>query len=109
MTAGALIRTARAESGLTQAQLAARLGVSQAALAKLERPDSNPTVRTLQRVLSATGRRLELQAPAAPPAVDEGLLREALKMTPAERIVAAERLLADADAIAAAGARARNR
>ena len=65
----ALIRTARTESGLTQVQLAARIGISQAALAKLERPGSNPTVRTLERVLRAAGRRLQMEAPRDAPAV----------------------------------------
>jgi hypothetical protein len=39
--------------------------------------------------------------------VDETLLREALRLTPAERIAAAARLQADAEAIAAAGRSAR--
>src|SRR5215216_3460682 len=107
MTADALIRRARMEAGLTQSQLASRLGVTQAALARVERPGSNPTIRTLQRVLRATGRRLDLRLGRPQPSVDEGLLREALERSPAERIAAAEQLLAEAEAIAAAGARAR--
>jgi transcriptional regulator with XRE-family HTH domain len=105
-TPAALIRDARRESGLTQAELARRLGISQAALAKLERPAANPTVRTLQRVLAATGHTLALELGRAS-SVDESLLVEALELTPAERIAAAERLTADAEAIAAAGTRAR--
>ena len=100
-----LIRRARAEAGLTQQQLARRLGVTQAALARLERPGANPTVATLDRVLRATGRRLDLRLGHAQPAVDVTLLREALRLTPAARIATAERLLADAESIAAAGAR----
>jgi transcriptional regulator with XRE-family HTH domain len=107
MTADALIRRARTEAGLTQSQLASRLGITQAALARVERPGSNPTIRTLQRVLLATGRRLDLRLGRPLPSVDEGLLREALERSPAERIAAAERLWAEAEAIAAAGARAR--
>jgi transcriptional regulator with XRE-family HTH domain len=106
MNAAALIRDARTASGLTQAELARRIGVSQAALAKLERPGANPTVRTLERVVRATGRRLEVTAEAVT-SVDEGLLREALLIRPAARIAASERLTADAEAIAAAGRRAR--
>jgi transcriptional regulator with XRE-family HTH domain len=107
MEAAMLIRRARTDAGLTQQQLATRLGVSQAALARLERPGANPTVATLDRVLRAAGRRLDLRLGRSRSSVDGGLLREALQLSPAERIAAAERLLADANAIAAAGARAR--
>jgi transcriptional regulator with XRE-family HTH domain len=107
MSADALVRRARHDARLTQQQLAARLGITQAALARLERPDANPTVRTLDRVLRATGRTLELRLARPEPSVDEGLLREALRLAPAERIAAAERLSADVEAMAAAGARAR--
>src|SRR5438552_18028743 len=86
MTAAALIRTARTESGLTQVELAARLGISQAALAKLERPGSNPTVRTLERVLRAAGRQLEMTAPPARSDLDLEQLRRHLKLTPAQRL-----------------------
>ena len=105
MEPATLIRRARTEAGLTQEQLARRLGVSQAALARLERRGANPTVATLERVLRAAGRRLDMRLARAATTVDPTLLREALRMTPAERIATAERLLAGADAIAAAGAR----
>lgn len=64
--AAALIRKARNEAGLSQAELGRRLGMSQAAIAKLERSGSNPTVDTLDDVLWATGRRLELGATHRP-------------------------------------------
>jgi transcriptional regulator with XRE-family HTH domain len=105
MEANVLIRRARTEAGLTQAALARRLGVTQAALARLERRGANPTVDTLERVLRAAGRRLELRLGRPEPALDEGLLREALRLSPAERIAAGTRLLADAERIARAGAR----
>lgn len=86
MRADLLIRDARREAGLTQAQLAAHLGVSQSAIAKLERQGCNPTVATLDRVLRATGHRLQLIAPAwgtasgSPgPSVDVGLLARHLE------------------------------
>jgi transcriptional regulator with XRE-family HTH domain len=61
-----LIRIARQRTNITQAELATRLGVSQPAVAKLERPGANPTVETLDRVLSATGHRLLLDAVRGP-------------------------------------------
>ena len=88
MEADALIRAARAEAKLTQAQLARRLGTSQPAIVKLERPGANPTVRTLDRVLRATGHHLELSAPTSSPGVDESQLRERLRLTPAQRLAA---------------------
>jgi transcriptional regulator with XRE-family HTH domain len=88
MEAYALIRAARAEAKLTQAQLARRLGTSQPAIVKLERPGANPTVRTLDRVLRATGHRLEISSPTWSPSVDETQLRERLRLTPAQRLAA---------------------
>jgi transcriptional regulator with XRE-family HTH domain len=60
--AATLLREARYAAGLTQASLAERLDVSQAAIAKLERKGANPTVETLDNVLRATGHRLQLSA-----------------------------------------------
>lgn len=90
MSPSRLIRDARNEAGLTQAELAMRMGISQAAVAQLERPGSNPTVATLEALLRAAGRRLELQSSAYRPNVDQTLLARNLQMSPAERLVAFE-------------------
>jgi predicted transcriptional regulator len=102
-----IIRTARRDAGLTQQQLAQRLGVSQAAVAQLERATANPKLATVERALRAMGQRLELRAVRAEPNVDITLLQEALRWTPAERIAAAARLTRDAEKLA--GAVTRNR
>jgi transcriptional regulator with XRE-family HTH domain len=102
-----IIRTARREAGLTQRQLAQRLGISQAAVAQLERPTANPTIATVERALRATNHRLELSAVRAKPSVDISLLQEALHWTPAERIAAAARLTDDAEKLAGAVRRRR--
>jgi len=60
-----LIRDCRKMAGLTQAELGERLGLTQSAIAKLERADSNPTVDTLARVLEETGHKLQLLAPSS--------------------------------------------
>ena len=111
MRADLLIRDARREAALTQAELAANLGVSQSAIAKLEREGCNPTVETLDRVLRATGHRLQLIAPAwsTSTGVDESLLRQALDRTPAERIKSVERMNSDMRRLQAAVARSRER
>ena len=87
MAASTLVRAARRRADLTQAQLAERAGLSQAEVARLERAGSNPTAATLERLLRATGHRLELRRLDA---VDETQLRERLELTPAERLAAFE-------------------
>jgi transcriptional regulator with XRE-family HTH domain len=102
-----LLRDARRRSGLTQADLAERLGVSQAAVAKLESPRANPTVDTLDAALWATGHRLTLDAAPRRPGVDESLIRHQLELSPAERIRGIESMYAQAHTLAEAGARSR--
>jgi transcriptional regulator with XRE-family HTH domain len=102
-----LIREARRTAGLTQAQLARRLGTTQPAIARLESVGSNPTVRTLEQALQASGRRLRLASDPAPPSIDESLIRKQLELTPAQRIASLEAMYDEARAIALAGDRAR--
>jgi transcriptional regulator with XRE-family HTH domain len=87
VAASTLLRAARRRADLTQAQLAERAGLSQAEVARLERAGSNPTAATLERLLRATGHRLELRRLGG---VDETQLRERLELTPAERLAAFE-------------------
>ena len=51
MTAGTLLREARARHGLTQRQLAARARTSQAAISRIERDLVSPSVATLTTLL----------------------------------------------------------
>jgi transcriptional regulator with XRE-family HTH domain len=81
-----LIRAARTRAGLTQSALAERLGMSQPAVARLERPGSNPTVETLARVLAAADHQLELDSRHQPIGLDQGQLESHLRMTPQERL-----------------------
>lgn len=62
---GDLIRDARLAAGLTQLELAERAGTSQPALTRYERGAVLPTLPTLERVLSACGRRLLISAATA--------------------------------------------
>ena len=55
------IRWARADAGLSQGEVAKRAGVSQQQIAKLERPDDNPTVGSLVKVAAALGVPLEIR------------------------------------------------
>jgi hypothetical protein len=83
--AASILKDARGRAGLTQAELGSRLGISQAAIARLERPGANPTVATLEKALAATGHCLVLSAPSRP-GVDVNLIRQHLELSPADRI-----------------------
>lgn len=59
------LRQARLDANLSQVDLAARAGTSQSALARYETGATLPTLPTLERLLAACGRRLEIQTPPA--------------------------------------------
>lgn len=88
MTAsGTIVRKAREQAGLTQVELAERLGVSQPTVARLESPRSNPTLSTLRRAIAATGNELGFTLrQVAYPGIDETLIRSSLQRSPAERM-----------------------
>ena len=54
---------ARAEAGLTQGEVAARVGTTQSAIARLEsvQPKHSPSIATLQRYAKALGYRVEIR------------------------------------------------
>ncbi len=52
---------ARQASGLTQQQLAARTGINQADISKLENGTANPSLRTLQRLAAGMGMNLRIE------------------------------------------------
>jgi ribosome-binding protein aMBF1 (putative translation factor) len=58
--AGIAIRDAREEAGLSQTELAARIGIAQSALSRIEAGRANLTLGTLQRVTDALGIPLTL-------------------------------------------------
>lgn len=55
------LRWARQDAGLSQAELASRVGVSQQQIAKLEKPGANPSIATLRKVAAALGVRVQLE------------------------------------------------
>lgn len=57
--AAALI-AARSHAGLTQAELAQRMGTTQSAVARMESGRARPSTRTLEKVAEATGTRLSV-------------------------------------------------
>jgi transcriptional regulator with XRE-family HTH domain len=54
---------ARVDAGLTQAEVAARVGTTQSAIARLESAESkhSPSIATLQRYARALGYRVEVR------------------------------------------------
>ena len=81
-----LVREARRRAGLTQEQLAARVGTTQSAIARLESGRTSPSLAYLTRLLEACG--LDLRIELAP--LDEHdwtLAEQNLALSPAERLV----------------------
>jgi predicted transcriptional regulator len=56
---------ARLRAGLSQAELARRMGTSQSAIARLESGQTLPSTKTLLRYAEATGSRFHLRLSAA--------------------------------------------
>ncbi len=93
---GRLLRKARRAGGLTQTELAVRIGTSQSAIAKLEQGSTNPTLDTLHRCASASGFAVRLELVPLAPAdavverykqdVDRTLLRENRRKSVDERV-----------------------
>jgi transcriptional regulator with XRE-family HTH domain len=100
---GRLLADSRRRAGLTQAELAKRLSISQAAVAQLERPDSNPRLATLDRALRAVGCELMLTTRPRRPGVDESLIRRQLELKPAERLRGLEAMYEQARKLTTAG------
>ena len=70
--------SARIQSGLTQTQIAERMGTTQSAVARLEGGRSNPSMKTLAKYAKATGTRLRISFEPVPDdqsAADEGETR----------------------------------
>ena len=52
--------TARQERGITQKELGELSGIKQSAIARLERGSVNPTIETLQKLLTPLGKKLAI-------------------------------------------------
>jgi transcriptional regulator with XRE-family HTH domain len=100
---GKLLADARRRAGLTQTDLAKRLAISQAAVAQLERADSNPRLATLDRALRAAGLELVLTTRPRQPTVDESLVRQQLELAPIERLRGLEVMYEQARKLTTAG------
>ena len=57
---------ARSQAGLTQAELAQKMGTTQPVVARLEGGRAQPSLRTLHRLAQATGSRLSIRFAPCP-------------------------------------------
>ena len=60
----ALIK-ARTKAGLTQAQVAKKMGTTQSVIARIESGENPPNLKTLERYAEAVGRRIQVKLVAA--------------------------------------------
>ncbi|MGH9116200.1 MAG: helix-turn-helix domain-containing protein [Acidimicrobiales bacterium] len=84
MLSGDLIREARLRAGLTQAELASRLGKAQSEIARWERGEVQPSLETLRTVVRACGLDLGFRLSTLDDSSDT-IIDEHLRMTPAQR------------------------
>ncbi|MBV9697082.1 MAG: helix-turn-helix transcriptional regulator, partial [Gammaproteobacteria bacterium] len=87
-TAAELLALARRSAGLTQRTLARRAGTSQSMIARIERGDSSPSWKTLERLLSRAGFELDSRLVPKRPGVTHmmGDVTRILGLTPEERL-----------------------
>jgi transcriptional regulator with XRE-family HTH domain len=98
-----MLRQARRDAGLSQRELAARAGTSQAAINRYESARSLPDLPTLDRLFLACGQRLTLRAePVDPDSLRQ--LQESLALSPLQRVERVRRQTA----LAAAAEQARS-
>lgn len=100
MKGGHFVREARRRAGLSQAELAARVGTTQSAIARVEAGRTSPSLEYLTRLVRACG--FDIQARLVPSDDQDMILaRGNLRLTPEERL---RKMIATADLVATARA-----
>ena len=84
MNAGQLIADARAQTGLTQTELASRMGTHQSVVARWESGKTQPSFETVARAVSAAG--LELTVTISKPGSNK---RSAYRLNPTDELARA--------------------
>ena len=82
---GRMVREARRRAGLTQRQLAAKAGIPQETIARVERGRVDPRVTTLDRLLEGCGYGLE-SMPRLGIGIDRTQIEALLRLSPPERL-----------------------
>ena len=88
VTSATVIREARLRAGLTQEELARRLGRPKSNVSRWERGAVTPSLETLTAVVAACGLQLTFGLRPADDSFD-AFIRDALALSPAERLAAA--------------------
>jgi transcriptional regulator with XRE-family HTH domain len=86
--AATVLREARKRAGLTQSELAAACGLKQPTISRIERGAVDPSVETLQLLLSACDESLE-SMPKLGVGIDRTLFQQVLRLSPADRLLMA--------------------
>lgn len=86
--AGRMVRYARRRAGLTQRQLAAKAGIPQESIARIEKGRVDPRLGTLDRLLEACEFGLEAM-PRLGIGIDRPQIRERLDLAPERRLMRA--------------------
>jgi transcriptional regulator with XRE-family HTH domain len=81
---GHLVRSAREAAGLSQADLAARLGTTQPVVSRWERGHDEPRLSTLVRIARVCDLRLEVRLTDED--VDRAQIRQQLALSPEQRL-----------------------
>ena len=85
MDAGRSLHHARRRAGLSQRALAARSGVAQPTIARIEGGKDDPRIGTLERLLQACGETVETVTKLGV-GIDRTQIRVLLALTPAQRV-----------------------
>jgi transcriptional regulator with XRE-family HTH domain len=85
MASAGLIREARLRAGLTQTQLAERVGTVQSVIARWEGGGAHPSLETLVRIVRACGLELRVGLDEADES-EVSLIERNLGLSPAERL-----------------------
>ena len=92
MVSGDLLREARLRAGLTQDELARRVGTARSQISRYERGDVLPSLETLRRLVRACGLDLGFRLFEADlEDHDASLIAQTLPLTPGERVERAVR------------------
>lgn len=85
LATGPLVREARTRAGLSQGDLAERLGTTQSAVSRWEHGHDEPRLSRLAAILAACGVRADVTF-APDDGVDRTQIRQQLAMSPADRL-----------------------
>jgi transcriptional regulator with XRE-family HTH domain len=86
--AGRMLRDSRRRARLTQRELAAKAGIPQETIARIERGRADPRVNTLDRLLAACEFGLEVM-PRLGIGIDRTQIQALLRLSPSDRLAVA--------------------